>query len=249
MSSAAFSRSSISKQRGAEMSSRLIPPNPGAIALHHGDDLVRIAGVEADRERVDAGELLEQHRLALHHRHRRARADVAEPEHRGAVGDDRDGVALDRVLEGLVGILVDRAADPRDARACRPSRGRRGSSAGSCSAARSCRRRGAGRCGRWCRARARPARALTASVSRGQSAESAGLDGDVADRVRALDLNEVDGADRAAGLADRARDLAEHPGPVIDLDPEGEAVLGAGCGWRIERADSLTARRCLTSSS
>ncbi len=32
MSSSAFSRSSISKQRGAEMSSRLIPPKPGAIA-------------------------------------------------------------------------------------------------------------------------------------------------------------------------------------------------------------------------
>ena len=33
MSSSAFSRSSISKQRGEEMSSRLIPPKPGAIAF------------------------------------------------------------------------------------------------------------------------------------------------------------------------------------------------------------------------
>ena len=33
MSSSAFSRSSISKQRGAEMSSRLMPPKVGAIAL------------------------------------------------------------------------------------------------------------------------------------------------------------------------------------------------------------------------
>ena len=33
MSSSAFSRSSISKQRGAEMSSRLMPPKPGAIRL------------------------------------------------------------------------------------------------------------------------------------------------------------------------------------------------------------------------
>ena len=32
MSSSARSRRSISKQRGAEMSSRLMPPNPGAIA-------------------------------------------------------------------------------------------------------------------------------------------------------------------------------------------------------------------------
>ena len=33
MSSSSRSRRSISKQRGAEMSSRLIPPKPGAIAL------------------------------------------------------------------------------------------------------------------------------------------------------------------------------------------------------------------------
>ena len=33
MSSSAFRRSSISKQRGAEMSSRLMPPNVGASAL------------------------------------------------------------------------------------------------------------------------------------------------------------------------------------------------------------------------
>ena len=54
-----------------------------------------------------------------------------------------------------------------------------------------------------------------------------GLDRDVADRVRALDLDEVDRADRAAGRADGAGHLAEHPGPMVDLDPEVEAVLGA----------------------
>ena len=35
-------------------------------------DLVGVGRVQADRERVDAGELLEQAALALHHRHRRA---------------------------------------------------------------------------------------------------------------------------------------------------------------------------------
>ncbi len=59
---------------------------------HRLDDLVGVGGVEADRDRVDPAELLEQHRLALHHRHRRGRADVAEAEHGGAVGDDGDGV-------------------------------------------------------------------------------------------------------------------------------------------------------------
>ena len=33
-----------------------------------------------------------------------------------AVGDDRDVVALDRVPEGQLGVLVDRLADARDAR-------------------------------------------------------------------------------------------------------------------------------------
>ena len=158
MSSARFSRSSISKQRGALMSSRLMPPKPGAMWLDGGDDLVGVLGVEADRERVDAAELLEQQRLALHHRHRRLRADVAEAEHGAAVGHDGDGVALDRVLEGLVAVLGDRAADPRDA-------GRVGhrevvarAQRRACCAARSCRRRAPGTCGRWCRSAARPRR-------------------------------------------------------------------------------------------
>jgi hypothetical protein len=60
-----------------------------------GDDLVDVLGVDAQREGVDAGELLEERRLALHHRHRRSGADVAEPEHGRAVGDDGDRVALD----------------------------------------------------------------------------------------------------------------------------------------------------------
>ena len=156
MSSSSCRCSSISKQRGAEMSSRLMPPNAGAISLTVAHDLVGVVRVQADRERVDAGELLEQAALALHHRHRRTRSDVAEAEHRGAVGHDGDGVALDRVLERA---LSGRRRSPgRRARrpACRPSRGRRACSAGACCAARSCRRRAAGTCGRWCRSPRRP---------------------------------------------------------------------------------------------
>ena len=58
--------------------------------LERGDDvdeLVRIALVDLDVEHVDAGELLEQHALAFHHRLAGERADVAQAEHRGAVGD------------------------------------------------------------------------------------------------------------------------------------------------------------------
>ena len=74
---------------------------PGRDRGDRGDDLVGVGRREADRPGVDAAELLEQHRLALHHRHRRLGADVAEPEHRGAVADDGDGVLLDRQVPDL----------------------------------------------------------------------------------------------------------------------------------------------------
>ena len=59
------------------------------------------------------GELLEQHRLALHHRHRCLGTDVAKPEDGGAVGDDRDRVALDRQRPRLGRILVNRHTHTR----------------------------------------------------------------------------------------------------------------------------------------
>ena len=71
-------------------------PETGCDDLHGAHDLVDVLRVQADRPGVDAGEALEQRRLALHHRQRGARADVAEPEDRDAVGDDRDRVAFDR---------------------------------------------------------------------------------------------------------------------------------------------------------
>ena len=52
------------------------------------------SGVELEVEDVDVGELLEEDSLALHHRLAGERADVAEAEHGGAVGDDGDEVAL-----------------------------------------------------------------------------------------------------------------------------------------------------------
>ena len=63
-----------------------------------------------------------------------------------------------------------------------------------------------------------------------------GVDGDVAQRVAAGERDEVDGADRAAGVADRAGDLAEHAGAMVDLDADGQRVLG-GRGSGHEAAD------------
>ena len=68
----------------------------GRDAYDRLDDLVDVLRVEADRKRVNIGKLLEEHRLAFHHRKRAERPDIAQAEHRRAVGDDRDRVALDR---------------------------------------------------------------------------------------------------------------------------------------------------------
>jgi hypothetical protein len=84
--------------------------------LDGADDLLGVGGVEADREGVDVGEPLEQRRLALHHRQGRERSDVAQAEHRRAVGDDRDGVALDGEPAGVRRVLGDGHADPRHTR-------------------------------------------------------------------------------------------------------------------------------------
>ena len=92
------SAASISKHSGALMSSRLMPPNVGSSAATVSMKRVDVLRVELEVEHVDVGELLEQAGLALHHRLAGERADVAEAEHRGAVGDDRDQVAARRVL-------------------------------------------------------------------------------------------------------------------------------------------------------
>jgi hypothetical protein len=63
--------------------------------------------VDLDVEHVDAGELLEQHALAFHDRLGGQRADVAQAQHGGAVGDDGDQVAARRVFIGVGRVLDD----------------------------------------------------------------------------------------------------------------------------------------------
>jgi hypothetical protein len=189
----------------------------GRDRLDGGHDLVHVGGVQADREGVDAGELLEQHRLTLHHRHCGPRADVAQAQHRRPVGDDRHRVAFDRVLEGLVGVLLNRRADAGDAR-------------------RVGHREIVARLQRTLVVlldlapdvqHERPVGGVQDTRARNRIdgvgeprpvAGVAGLDGDVADRVRLIDGHQVDGPDRRPGVADRRCDLAEHPGHMVDLD-------------------------------
>ena len=122
----ARSAASMAKHSGALMSSRLIAAEG---RLQRGDDVaepVRVGGVDLDVEHVDAGEFLEQDGLALHHRLAGQRADIAQAEHRGAVGDHPDQVAARGVVAAR---RRDRRRSPRRRRrrrANRPAPGRAG---------------------------------------------------------------------------------------------------------------------------
>ena len=65
---------------------------------------------------VDVGKTLEEDGLAFHHRLRRERAEIAEAENRGAVGDDGDEIALGRVVVGAALVLGDGQHRNGDAR-------------------------------------------------------------------------------------------------------------------------------------
>ena len=87
------------------MSSRLMPPTVGSSSWQNLMTSSGILGADLEVEDVEVGELLEEIAFALHHRLAGERADVAEAEHGGAVGDDGDEVALRRVLVDVVGVL------------------------------------------------------------------------------------------------------------------------------------------------
>ncbi len=82
----------------------------------HVDELHRVGFVEFDVEHVDAGEFLEQHRLAFHDGLRGERPDVAEAEYGGAVRDHADEVAARREAGRVEGIGDDLLAGRGDAR-------------------------------------------------------------------------------------------------------------------------------------
>jgi len=78
--------------------------------LQAGDDLdqlVRIVLLHFDVEHIDAGEFLEQHALAFHHRLGRQRPDVAQPQHRSAIADHRHQIAARGERARLARILDD----------------------------------------------------------------------------------------------------------------------------------------------
>ena len=115
MSSSWISRASISKQSGARMSSRWMPPKPPAMRLTVSTKESGSSASMQDRHRRDAGELAVEHRLALHDGHRGDGADVAEAEDARAVGADGDGPADHREAVGERRVVRDRKADAGDA--------------------------------------------------------------------------------------------------------------------------------------
>ena len=80
------------------------------------DEPVDVRLSDLDVEHVDAGEFLEQDRLALHHRLAGERTDRAEAEHGGAVGQHRDQILAHGQRRGLFRIGRDRLAGESDAR-------------------------------------------------------------------------------------------------------------------------------------
>ena len=199
----------------------------GRHQAHGLHDLVRVPGVEADRHGVDVAELLEQHRLALHHGHGGRGADVAQAEHGAAVGDHGHRVRLDRELVGLVRVVVDRHAHA-------PHAGRVGH------------REVVARLDRRLQAGEELAAAVELEGAVGDLDQVAALDElgggddrvgvvlvarhdrDLADRLGVAHLDRVDRADRAACRADRGREHAKLAGSAVELDPQRQRVLGAG---------------------
>ena len=237
MSRSRCRRSSISKQRGAEMSSRLMPPKIGRDRLHGAHDLVHVLGGERDRERVHAREGLEDEALALHDGQRRLGPDVAQAQHRRAVGHHRHRVLLDREVVDLLRVVVDGHADARHPRgvghrevvACLDRH-----PAVDLDLAAQVHEEGAVG-----DVHHRDVRHLAQSLDHRQAVRLVGgLEGDVAGHLLLGHLHHVDGPDVAARLADGGGDAAEHAGLVGETDADGQAVAGDG---RVTAHDGLLA--------
>ena len=71
----------------------------GSQQAHGLDDLLRVFCIQADGERIHTAALLKQDGFALHDGHGRRRADIAQPQHRRAVGHNSHQVSL-----GCIGI-------------------------------------------------------------------------------------------------------------------------------------------------
>ena len=80
------------------MSSRLIPPKVGAMALTVSTKRSVSVASNFDIEGIDVCEYLEKHAFTLHDRLAGQSPDVAQSQDCRAVGDDGDQIAFARIL-------------------------------------------------------------------------------------------------------------------------------------------------------
>ena len=87
----------------------------GAKEPHAVDELVDVAGVDLEVDRIDVGEALEEDGLAFHHRLGGQRPKVAKAQDGGAVRDHGHEIALGGVVVGGRGVALDGEARHRNA--------------------------------------------------------------------------------------------------------------------------------------
>ncbi len=75
--------------------------------LNGVDEGLRAFGIDFDVEYVDAGEALEQHAFTFHHGLGSQRAEVAQAQNRGAIGNDCNQVAFAGVFVGQFRVASD----------------------------------------------------------------------------------------------------------------------------------------------
>src|SRR5215217_123359 len=89
------------------------PAEPRRDVNHRLDEGVHVPGIDQYGHRRDAGELVVEDGLALHHRHRGHRPDIAQAQHSRSVRADGDAAADHGQLARERGILDDGLARPR----------------------------------------------------------------------------------------------------------------------------------------
>ena len=98
------------------MSSRLIPPKPGAMAAHDAHDLVRVLRIEANGPGIDPGQLPEKHGLAFHHGKRGLRPQIPQPQHGRPIRHHGHAVTFAGQPVGKGRVCGDRLAHAANAR-------------------------------------------------------------------------------------------------------------------------------------
>ena len=228
MSSSSRSRRSTSKHRGALMSSRLMPPKAGAM-IWTVRTISSVSWVSRHSGQASMpGEPLEQRGLALHDRHGRVRADIAQAQHGRAVGDHGHRITLDREAAHILRVTGDGHGDPGH-----PRRVRHGQVVPVTQ------------------------RDLDRSLDLPAQVEQEGPVTDLADQdtvdlaqrrddglgvvgvaggagqVHAQPLvaerDHVQGGDRTAGLLHDVREVADRPSPGWHLEPHGDRIRHARC--------------------